>query len=113
MYDENLRIVSDWKWYIQAIGLNNESVKYVNLDVTCFDMTGVSSSNSDLEKQERRRVLEELIPANILADYDAQWRNIDQAARINKYSLTRWFFWFVERVIFKIQKHVFNRYTPL
>jgi len=104
LYDESLAIVSDWKWYLQVIGLNNEPVKYIDLDVTCFDMTGISTVNSIREKQERRRVLEEMLPVNILADYDEYWRDIDQTRRIKRYALTRWFFWFVERVLFKIEK---------
>jgi glycosyltransferase involved in cell wall biosynthesis len=104
LYDENLRIVSDWKWYLVAIGLNNESVRYINTDVTYFDMNGISNSNSTLEKEERRRVLIDLIPPNILEDYDTHWRNIDQVNRINKYKLPRFLFWFVDRIIFQWEK---------
>ena len=36
MYDEKLRIVSDWKFYLIVIGLHNEPVKYINIDITSF-----------------------------------------------------------------------------
>ena len=104
LYDENFQIVSDWKWYFIAIGLHNESVEYINLDVTCFDMTGISSSNTDIEKQERRKVLEESLPANILADYDTYFYNIEQASRLNRYKFTRLLFWLLDRVVFKLEK---------
>jgi hypothetical protein len=104
LYDEVLRIVSDWKWYLQVVGLNNEPVNHIDQVVTCFDMTGISNMNSDLITKERRQVLKDLVPANILADYDLHWRNIDQAVRINRYPLTRFGFWFVERVLFKLEK---------
>jgi len=104
LYDETLRIVSDWKWYLIAIGLNNELVKYINLDVTCFDMSGISNTNSFLEKQERCKVLEELLPVKILAHFDTNWHSIDQSNRINKYKLTRWMFWLVERILFQCEK---------
>ncbi len=103
-YDETLRIVSDWKWFLVTIGINNESVEYTNLDVTCFDMNGISSSNSTLEKQERGKVLEELLPTTILADYNAQWRNIDQYSRISRYKFPRWLFWFTDRLLFKFEQ---------
>ncbi|HOC87069.1 MAG TPA: glycosyltransferase family 2 protein [Prolixibacteraceae bacterium] len=104
LYDESLKIVSDWKWYFIVIGLNNEKVKYVNIDVSLFDMTGISNFRHDIENEERRQVLEELLPVNVLADYDAYWRLIDQALRINRYKITRYFFWLIERFLFKLQK---------
>lgn len=104
LYDENLKIVSDWKWYLNVIGLQNESVKYTNLDVTCFDMTGISNTNLILEKQERRMVLEELIPKSVLADYDKHYLDIERIIRINKYKIPKLFFLLFERVIFKFEK---------
>ncbi len=104
LYDENLRIVSDWKWYLLVIGFNNSSVSYTNIDVACFDMTGISNSNPELEKFERRKVLEELLPARILADYNTHWRDIDQVNRIKRYKFSRVLFWFIDRVLFKLEK---------
>lgn len=104
LYDENLRIASDWKWFLIVIGLHNESVEYINLDVSCFDMNGISNKNPVLLKRERRKVLEELLPANILADYDAYCLPIDQVSRLNRYKITRWLSWFLERVLFKLEK---------
>jgi glycosyltransferase involved in cell wall biosynthesis len=68
-YDENLRIVSDWKWYLQVIILSDIDIKYVPVDVTLFDMSGISNTNRNLEVDERNHVLNELISKNILADY--------------------------------------------
>lgn len=104
LYDESLRIVADWKWFLIVIGLKNEKVKYINLDVTCFDMSGISNISCVLEKQERRDVLEELLPEKVLADYDAQWQNIEQATRVNRYSITSQFFWLTDRILFKLEK---------
>ena len=67
-------------------------------------MTGISNFRHDIENEERRQVLEELLPVNVLADYDAYWRLIDQALRINRYKITRYFFWLIERFLFKLQK---------
>jgi glycosyltransferase involved in cell wall biosynthesis len=57
-YDESLKIVSDWKWYLQAIILGSEKPAYVDLDVTLFDMTGVSESvgNKQQIMKERKKV---------------------------------------------------------
>ena len=103
-YDENLRIVSDWKWYLQAIILGDESPFYVNIDVTLFDMTGISETNKALDKAERKRTLSELIPSSILADYDSWSLSIGQMKRLKRHPWAYRIVRFLERVLFKIEK---------
>ncbi len=103
LYDENLKIVSDWKWFLQAIGLGNVKPVYVDIDVTIFDASGISESNLALRNQERRKVLEELLPPAILADYDKYAFPTTQIDRLKKYHL--WgLVYFMERVLFKLNK---------
>lgn len=104
LYDESLKIVSDWKWYLQVTGLNQADVRFTDRFVSCFDMTGISSTQLGLDKAERRKVLEELIPAPILSDYDRFYFVIDQFERLKRYALIYKVVWFVERVLFKIEK---------
>lgn len=104
LYDETLRIVSDWKWYLQVVGLNKEGVDYRNIDMTCFDTGGISNTQKELEIQERRLVLESLVPGPILTDYDQNWVLIDRARRIGKYRISNWVFWLAERFLFRIEK---------
>lgn len=104
MYDESLKIVSDWKWYLIVAGLNKAEVAFTDINVSCFDTTGISSTNLTLDKAERRKVLEELIPASILADYDKYYFDIDQMERIKKHRVLYRLFWFIERCLFKIEK---------
>ena len=103
LYDENLKIVSDWKWFVQAIGLGNVKPVYADIDVTIFDASGISESNLDLRNKERRQVLEEVLPPAVLADYDAYSFPISQYQRLKKHHL--WgLVWFMERVLFKLNK---------
>ena len=103
LYDENLKIVSDWKWFLQAIGLGHVKPVYVDIDVTIFDASGISETNLALRNQERRQVLEELLPPAILADYDAYSFPMEQYNRLRKYHL--WpIVYFMERVLFKLNK---------
>lgn len=104
MYDENLKIVSDWKFFLIAISLNNEKVSYLDIDLTCFDMKGLSNINNELDKNERKLVLEQLIPESILEDYIRYSELILKMKRINRYSLTRWMVWLLERILFKFEK---------
>ena len=104
LYDENLKIVSDWKWYLQVVGLNKARVQFTDRYVTCFDTTGISSTNLQLDKSERRQVLDELLPAAVLADYDKYAFDIDQMQRLKRYPVLYRLVWFVERCLFKIDK---------
>lgn len=105
LYDERLKIVSDWKWYLKVIGIYNESVKYINMDISLFDMTGISTVNPELDKEERRETLKELLPALVLVDYERWALSIDQVKRINRYWIVRKAFWLIERLLFKWEKY--------
>lgn len=102
-YDETLKICSDWKFYMQSIVLGGEIVKHADVDVTLFDMTGISETHKDLLNEERNRLLEEMVPTNILKDYHRYHEPMDQYDRLSRHNL--WgFVWFVERVVFKFEK---------
>ena len=103
LYDENLRIVSDWKWYLQAIGLGNVRPVYVDIDVTLFDGGGISETNLTLRNQERRRVLEEVLPPAVLWDYDHHAFEMEQMNRLRRHHLYP-LVYFMERVLFKLEK---------
>lgn len=103
LYDEHLNIVSDWKWFMQAIGLGKVKPVYVDIDVTIFDASGVSETNLELRNQERRQVLEDLLPPAVLADYDAHAFEMEQMKRLRKHYLYK-LVYFIERVLFKLEK---------
>lgn len=103
LYDESLKIVSDWKWFLQTIGLGNVKPVYVDIDVTIFDASGISETNLELRNQERRQVLEDVIPPAILADYDAHAFEMEQMRRLRKHHLYG-LVYFIERVLFKLEK---------
>jgi len=108
-YDEDLKIVADWKWYLQAIILGEERPVYTDIDVTVFDMNGISETNKALDKAERKIVLEELINPTILADYDQWAKSIDQMKRIKRHPWAYKLVWFVERCLFKLEKRHIGR----
>jgi glycosyltransferase involved in cell wall biosynthesis len=106
LYNEEMKICSDWEWYVRAIALGGEKPIYTNIDVTIFDMNGVSEShgkNAELIKKERREYLEKVLPATILHDYDAFSFPVLQYQRLKKHHM-----WgiahFIERVLFKLEK---------
>ena len=103
LYDENLKIVSDWKWYLQAIGLGRVKPEYVDIDVTIFDDGGISETNLALRNEERRQVLEELLPPAVLWDYDTHAFEMEQMNRLRRWKLYP-IVYFMERVCFKFEK---------
>ena len=103
-YDENLKIVSDWKWFLQAIILGGEKPVYVDMDVTLFDMNGISEKNKVLDKTERRRVLNEMIPSTILTDYDRWALSINRMRRLERHPWANRIVTLLERGLFKMDK---------
>lgn len=106
LYNEQMRICSDWEWYIRAIVLGGVQPVYVNIDVTHFDMNGISESgrkNADIIARERREYLEKIVPASVLWDYDHYAFPMDQYRRLRRHHLWS-VVWFVERVVFKLEK---------
>ena len=103
MYDENLKIVSDWKWYLEAIGLGHVKPIYVDIDVTIFDDGGISETQLDKRAAERRQVLEELLPPAVLWDYDTHAFEMEQMNRLRRWKLYP-LVYFMERVCFKLEK---------
>ena len=77
---------------------------YTDIDVTLFNMHGISETNKGLDKEERRRVFLELIPASILTDYDKWSFPIDQMKRLKRHPWAYKVVWFLERCIFKLEK---------
>ncbi len=104
LYDESLRIVSDWKWFLQAIILGNEKPVYSDIDVTLFDMNGISETNKTLDKAERNQVLNELIPSAILGDYERWAFSIDQMKRLKRHPWAYRVVKYIERGLFKFEK---------
>ena len=105
LYDESLKIDSDWKWYLKAIILGEEKPVYVDIDVTRFDMTGISETNVKLARKEREEELAALIPGPILRDYELWFSSIIQMKRLKRHPWAYKIVWFLERYLFKVEKH--------
>jgi len=83
-YDESLKIVADWKFFLISIILNNESVKYLDVDIAYHDLFGISIIENKLFFKEREKVLKEIIPPRILKDYASNWADTKIISILNK-----------------------------
>ncbi len=106
LYDSSLKIVSDWKWYTQAIILGGIKPIYVDIDVIYFDMTGISSVNLEMTENEKQSELKKMFPELILKDYERWSFPIEQFKRLERYKWAYKFVWYLERTLFKYEKFV-------
>ena len=106
MYDENLKIVSDWKFYIQQIIINGCSVQYYNNNVCRREPDGICSELPQLMFNERNIVLKELYPIGIRNDFDRlcllEKDVIDKLFYLCKNLVTRKTIKYLIRIIYKI-----------
>lgn len=103
-YDENYGIVSDWEWFLKVVVFGDVQPVSVDVDAIMFDMTGVSETNSEQVQRERRQVLEKLLPKNVLADYDANYWDINTIQRLRRHPVCWKIVSLIERICFKIEK---------
>ena len=72
LYDETLKIVADWKFFIQQIVFKNCSLQYIELPLSNWNIHGISNDRESwpLYKREKELVLKEILPNRIKCDYD-------------------------------------------
>ena len=109
LYDENLKIVSDWKWFLQAIGLGHVKPVYVDIDMTIFDTTGISERNLEVRNEERRKVFEDVLPPAVLADYDKHAFDMHQMDNLRKHPWAYKLVWTLERVLNRLDNKNFRK----
>lgn len=59
LYREDLKIVSDWAFFLKLIAFTNTSQIHVPLVISSFEMNGMSSNNDELVQLERFQVINE------------------------------------------------------
>lgn len=64
IYDERLRIMSDWKLFFIAIGIHREAVQYIDVTLSVYNTEGLSSTIGGKAILEEKRLIakEELSP---------------------------------------------------
>lgn len=68
-YDENYKILSDWKFCIEALVFDNCTFRNSDIIVADYDITGISTNSNGLLPKEREQILKEMFPPRIIADY--------------------------------------------
>lgn len=94
MYDSKYRIVSDWKFFMEALLVRRSSYAWIDLKV-CHYMDGGLSRNADKAFAERENVIKSLFGNRILRDchsmeygtdeWDALAKKVDYKSKIGKF----------------------------
>ncbi len=87
LYDESLKIVSDWKFFILAVTKFNCSYKHIDCIISSYDFNGISSLPENLPaiSAERNAVLLAEFP-RMVKDYEELIRLKEKVSR-NKFAL--------------------------
>ena len=70
LYDEKLKISSDWKLFFQKMILENASYTLMPVVVCFYDTTGISNTNIDLAAKERNQIIMDSLPTRVIKDYE-------------------------------------------
>jgi glycosyltransferase involved in cell wall biosynthesis len=70
LYDETLKISSDWKFFFQKIILQNATYNLMPVVVCSFDTNGISNTNTNWAAKERNQIISESLPARVIKDYE-------------------------------------------
>lgn len=68
-YDEKYKILSDWKFCLENLIIDNCSFRNIEVVIADYESGGISTNSNGLLPKERELVLNELFPPRILEDY--------------------------------------------
>lgn len=71
LYDERLRIMSDWKLFFIAIGVNRENVQYIDVTLSIYNTDGLSSTiGGKAILEEKRTIAKEELSLRVYKELD-------------------------------------------
>ena len=68
-YDEQYKIVSDWKFCLEAMIIDNCTFRNIDEVIADYDTTGISTNSNGLLPKEKKLIIKEIFPPRIIADY--------------------------------------------
>lgn len=108
LYDENFRIVSDWKFYFERVLNNDCIIEYINEVISHREDGGICNSQSDLVSKERDVVLNQILPKGLRNDYENLLQlnrtNVSKLLVITNNKFARKFLALCIRIIYRLFK---------
>ncbi len=97
-YNEDMRIISDWLFFFNAIVLNKASFSYIPVVSVIFDETGISTINPDLSEKEKEEYFKQYYYIGQLYSFYKENYEIVDSLESNK------FVFFLYRIYFFIHR---------
>ena len=69
-YDENYKILSDWKFFLQLLLKERVNIEFIPDVVSVIDYNGISKTNKELFLAETNRLQDEIIPPYLMRDFE-------------------------------------------
>lgn len=68
LYNEKYKMVADYDFFFNVIVMKSVSTQYIDMDISVFNMEGVSSlaTNKENEQQERKMVIQSYLPPLVI-----------------------------------------------
>ena len=108
MFDESYRIIGDTKFFMNCLGRHNASFKYIDVDITNYDISGISAETSgkwaELRNVERVRLCNELYSSRLKTFFEKNDKKIILYDRLHEH---KWI-WYLTMVI----AHINNFFHP-
>ena len=71
LYDENLHIVADWKFFLERVCFDGCTTQLLHIPISKREQGGISNQQIEKVQHERQIVLKEILPIGIRKDYDS------------------------------------------
>lgn len=99
-YREDMKISSDWWLSYQALIIGSATIKYIPCDISIYDTTGISSTNSQLMYKERDLLLKERPYLYQMYRFYNENFDIIKSIRSNKFTFFIYrFFYMIYRLV--------------
>jgi glycosyltransferase involved in cell wall biosynthesis len=69
-YDEDYKILSDWKFFLQLLLKERVHIEFISDVVSVIDYNGISKTNKELFVVEKKRLQDEIIPPYLMRDLE-------------------------------------------
>jgi glycosyltransferase involved in cell wall biosynthesis len=69
MYDQQYKVVADWEFFLKAIFIHHCTTRYVDIEIACYEIGGLSFMDAKSNLHDRRIILEKYFP-RFVTDYD-------------------------------------------
>lgn len=107
LYDEKLKISSDWKFFFQKIIFEDASYTIMPVVVCSFDTTGISNTSTELGTKERSQIILGNLPPRVIKDYERyKDKDCEMLDLIPQFKYTR----FANRIITGFTKMILSLY---